>query len=185
MSRQRLMQINKDRKADAEYRRARVLKLSMMGKSASEIAGVEGIAVQTVYNNLSLARKETSIKAAEVREEIDADLLMLRQFALDSEEMTDAEIVSAVRGCGQDRARLFGADAPSRSESVNITANAENLERFRAILQACSGLDETQFQQGLDALRAIPRVVQALPEPPETSPLWGDQKKLGDGDAIE
>ena len=115
MSRRRLKQINKDRKSLSVMRRARMQKLSALGKSASEIAKVEGVAVQTVHNNLSIARKEASPIAAEIRSEADGELRGLLNFIKQSEEMTDAEIVREIRATWKDLRELHGADEPSKS----------------------------------------------------------------------
>ena len=72
-------------------------KLSALGKSAAEIAKVEGVAVKTVHNNLSLARKEASPIANAIREDADGELRGLLAFIKQSEEMTDAELVREVR----------------------------------------------------------------------------------------
>jgi hypothetical protein len=115
MSRRRLKQINKDRKSQSEVRRARMQKMSALGKSAAEIAQVEGVAIQTVHNNLVLARKEASPIANAIREEADGELRGLLSFIKQSEEMTDAELVREIRATWKDLRELHGADEPTKS----------------------------------------------------------------------
>jgi predicted transcriptional regulator len=175
MSRQRLRQINKDRKSTSEVRRARMQKLSALGKSAAEIAKTEGVAVQTVHNNLVLARKEASPIANAIREEADGELRVLLSFIKQSEEMTDAEIVREIRATWKDLRELHGADEPTRSESVNVNVDGQNVGPYRKFVQACSGLELDQIEQLFVMAREMPRRTRPLPEPPTTSPLWVKQ----------
>ena len=114
MSRQKLKQINADRAAIAKERRAKILKLGAEGKSTVEIAAEVGVAPKTVQNTRALSRGEATEKSQVIRDEADNILRGLADFAMQSEEMTDKEIVDAVRTCWTDLTRLHGANAPER-----------------------------------------------------------------------
>jgi hypothetical protein len=114
MSRQKLKQINADRAALAQERRAKILRLGAEGMSTEAIAAEVGVSPKTVANTRSLARSEVSEKSEAIRTEADSILRGLADFAMQSEEMTDKEIVDAVRSCWQDLSRLHGANAPER-----------------------------------------------------------------------
>jgi hypothetical protein len=166
VSRQRLKQINRDRAALAAERHAKILKLGAEGKSRTEIAAELGIKPHTVSN----IRGRSFEVAEEVRNEADQELRALKDFVLQSEEMTDKEIVDAVRGIWQDLTRLHGSNAPEKR--VTINADAENLGPYRQFVLACRGLDEAQFQELLSVAREMPRKTFTAPGPPATSPLW-------------
>ena len=114
MSRQKLKQINADRAAIAAERRAKILKLGAEGKSTVEIAAEVGLSPKTVQNTRALSRTEATEKSEVIRDEADNILRGLADFAMQSEEMTDKEIVDAVRTCWSDLTRLHGANAPER-----------------------------------------------------------------------
>ncbi len=171
MSRQRLKQINKDRKSQAEVRRARMQKLSALGKSAAEIAKVEGVAVKTVHNNLSLARKEASPIANAIREEADGELRGLLAFIKQSEEMTDAELVREVRATWKDLRELHGADEPSKS-IVGHVSGPQLDSLYLEIRQELLDLSDGDRQEALLLMREFaksrkkPVVVDAMPLQP-------------------
>jgi hypothetical protein len=135
-------------------------------------ADLMGGFVDQTKSELQIWRDDQLARIEEAWDSIESDMLM-----------TGAEKHMAWARWMKLEMDLRGTAAPSRSESVNLTVNAENLERFRLTLGASEGMNEMQFQAWLQLGREVQRVVRALPEPPETSPLWGDQKKLGDGDA--
>jgi len=182
MSRQALRKINKDRAANSAKRRARMLMLEAKGKSIAEIAGEIGVARKTVFNNLLRARQERGEATPEVRKNADDELRALKDFALQSTEMTDKEIVDAVRGIWQDLARLHGANAPTRNENLNLTGDLESLGPYRQFVLACRGLDQEQVDQLLTLAREMPRKPAPMAQPPKTSPLW-ENKQLEVGDA--
>jgi hypothetical protein len=171
MSRHRLKQINKDRSKQSQVRRARMQQLSAMGKSVTTIAQIEGVAVQTVHNNLSLARKEATPMANEIRVEADAVLRDLLTFIKSSEEMTDAEIVREIRATWKDLRDLHGADAPSKSIVGHISGpQLDSL--YLAIRQELLDLSDGDKQEALLLLRQFaksrtkPVVVDAMPLQP-------------------
>ena len=127
MTKRNLQTINEAKKNVAELRRARVQKLTAQHKTAAEIAKLEGVSVNQVYNDRCLARKEHPEIVARIRDEAEADYQMLLNLILTSEEMTDSEIVTAVRGIHKDRREMYGADDPSKSIVGHVSARLSTL----------------------------------------------------------
>lgn len=179
MSRQRLRQINKDRKSQSKVRRARMQKLSAFGKSAAEIAQVEGVAVKTVHNNLSIARKEASPIANEIRTEADGELRGLLDFIKQSEEMTDAEIVREIRATWKDLRALHGADEPTKS-IVGHVSGPQLDALYLDIRQELLDLSDEDKQEALLMMRNFAKT-RKRPVVVDAMPLQPVERSLNDG----
>jgi hypothetical protein len=77
---------------------------------------------------------------------------------------------------------LRGTAAPTRSENVNINADAESVSEYRLWVRACAGLDEEQRTDVRRYARSLKRKPVEMIQPPKTSPLW-EPKQLENGDA--
>ena len=62
MTKRNLQTINEAKKNVAELRRARVQKLTAQHKTAAEIAKLEGVSVNQVYNDRCLALGKSTLK---------------------------------------------------------------------------------------------------------------------------
>jgi hypothetical protein len=77
--------------------------------------------------------------------------------------------------------KLTGTAAPSRSETLNLNANAEDMDEYRLMVKACAGLDQEQRTDVRRYARSLPRKSAPMAQPPKTSPLW-ESKQLEAGD---
>jgi len=186
MSRQKLRQINRARKAAAELRRAEVLKKMSEGLPVSDIAEEMGLSRRTIYNQLLKAQREAPAVTAEVRAEADQELRALKDFILQSEEMTDKEIADSVRGIWQDLARLHGANAESKSLVLHANvADGEKLVGYRRFVAETRMLDPAQLEQVYQFARSLPRERAIPATPPATSELWEEDEKQRTGGTDE
>jgi hypothetical protein len=79
---------------------------------------------------------------------------------------------------------LRGTAAPTRSESLNVNADAENIGPYRKFVLAAQGLDELQIDQLLLMARELPRKPFVMAQPPKNSPLWSKTPKQLEGDGL-
>ena len=120
---------------------------------------------------MQLYREDQLARIADKWEEIESD-----------ETMTGAEKHLAWSRWMKLEMDLRGTAAPTRSESLSVNADAENIGPYRKFVLAVQGLDETQIEQLLLTAREMPRKPFVMVQPPKNSPLWGNTQRQLDGD---
>ncbi len=107
-----------------------------------------------------------------MRDEAEAAYQMLLNLVLESEEMSDGEIVTAVRGIHKDRREMYGADAPAKSIVGHI--NGPQLDALVLDIRAVL-LDADQATKE-ECLKSCKEIVRR-----NKKPLVVDAMQLTDG----
>jgi hypothetical protein len=126
---------------------------------------------QEAMTETQLYREDQLARIADKWEEIESD-----------ESMSGAEKHLAWSRWMKLEMDLRGTAAPTRSESLNVNADAENIGPYRKFVLAAQGLDESQIEQLLLTARELPRKPFVMAQPPKNSPLWGKTPKQLEGD---
>jgi hypothetical protein len=174
-----LQKANEGRKARAEARRIEMQKLAAQGKSDKHIAEQQGVALQTVKNNLTIARKDPLTITEDNRQATLDELMELKAEVKSHRKGSKPLPLAAVDRLikiAEVVMRLEGTAAPSKSITAHVDAT-ENIGPYRKFVLACSGLEESQIEQLFVVARDMPRISRPRPEPPTTSPLWVKQLK--------
>jgi hypothetical protein len=152
------------------------------GKTQGEVAKQLGVTRQTVNENLMGSGMTENITTV-ARAEAVSEMKQLRDEVLRHREGNKPLALAAIDRLiriAEVVMRLEGTAAPTRSESVSLHADAQNIGPYRQFVLACSGLEQDQIGQLLVMARELPRRQRALPEPPDSSPLWGKQLEGND-----
>lgn len=174
-----------------EARDARRLELARLIRETPDVTNLELAKALNVSRNtitqdrlaiMELARTETQTEIQLHRED-----QLTRIAAKWAEIEADTSMTGAEKHLAWSRwmkleVDLRGTAAPTRSESVNINADAENLSEYRLWVRACAGLDEEQRTDVRRYARSLLRKPIEMIQPPKTSPLW-EAKQLESGDA--
>jgi predicted DNA-binding transcriptional regulator YafY len=158
-------------------RRARVLQLLVEGKnscSASKILKAEGFgkgsSQPVVYRDIQALQQQFADRIPVEREEAYQELKQLKQFVKAAEDMTSSDVVTGLLAVHDRLARLCGLDAPTKSVSATVTANAGGPPEAFEFLRHAHGLSEEQLAEVyvfMDQLPRKPLVIDAsyFPEP--------------------
>jgi hypothetical protein len=99
------------------------------------------------------------------------ELEKLREALQDLLIPAEKRVELALKIIAQD-AKFKGTEAPSRSESVNVTLDGDAIGPYRQFVQASLGLTGEQFETLLRLAREMPRLPFEQVAPPLSSPLW-------------
>jgi hypothetical protein len=145
-----------------ETRRQEVANGVGKGKSLAELADKLKVHYRTVTRDFDLLRQKYAsadmeryeAQVAEYLEKLDAIEAALL-------EGLPTKVAAQLVGIGQERAKVQGIYAPSKSLSVSVGAESSPL--FLKMKKACAGLDEAQLDEVMRHAAALPRTRTAAP----------------------
>lgn len=161
----------------AEYRAKRISLVQYAEDMGVDYRTAQRDVVEFKRRQVAMVQDAVGFDAMIQRDEINqlkAELQILRARLAASEGMpADKRFAIALAIINQDvkimerEASLLGLDAPKKTVTAHLTTDQTG--RFHEVIEACAGLDEDQFKDGLRYLREIPR--KALPAPAGPPPL--------------
>jgi len=177
---------NRTSKATQETRQARAADMLNLGFTHHEVSSMLGVSPSTTWRDLEALtvrfKAEAGPAYAEfVKAQVAVFELMEKSLA---EGKIDHQTANSWRGIRDSISDLLGLNAPSRSVSVTVDAEEAlvGYKRFRY---------ETRFmsQEQLEQVYAFTKTLNVPPTPvrigpPETSPLWGGEKKPLEGEVL-
>lgn len=173
---------NKTSKAERAERQSKALELMKTGETQDAIAALLGISRTTFWRDLQTIEARYVAGSAEdvaafKKSQYEA---LIRIESATAEGSIDPDVANALVRVRDSVARLLGLNAPTRSVTATINADAEAIGPYRKFVQAVQGLDEQQIEQLFLMARELPRRGFTMVQPPETSPLWTKQLTEGD-----
>jgi transposase len=162
-----LQKANEGRKARAEARRIEMQKLAAQGKSDKHIAEQHGVALQTVKNNLTLARKDPLTITEDNRQATLDELMELKAEVKSHRKGSKPLPLAAVDRLikiAEVVMRLEGTAAPTKSISANVNLEQQiiPIEQQLEYLNAFAGLYEDERLEELDRVKARKRTCRVV-----------------------
>jgi hypothetical protein len=157
-------------------KRKRIVQLAVKGKTIREMSealtaeGYTGTSRAQVHRDLVFLAKTSSQNVEEAREEAHDELRQLKKMIATAEQLTFGEKVDKHLAVHDRLSRLLGMDAPTKSVSASINANAGTPSEAFEFLRHAHGLSEEQLAETyafMDELPRKPLVIDAsyFPEP--------------------
>src|SRR5882762_5433957 len=178
---------NKSPKAAVNARQEKAVDLIDVGFTPAEVTDILGVSPSTMKRDLGalVDRFKSDWGATKYQEIIAAQVAVFELMEKSLVEGSiDAQTATAWKGIRSEISTLLGLNAPSRSVSVTVDAEEALIgyKRFRY---------ETRFmsQEQLEQVYAFTKTLNVPPTPvrigpPETSPLWGGEKKPLEGEVL-
>jgi transposase len=162
-----LQKANEGRKARAEARRLEMQKLAAQGKSDKHIAEQQGVALQTVKNNLTIARKDPLTITEDNRQATLDELMELKAEVKSHRKGSKPLPLAAVDRLikiAEVVMRLEGTAAPTKSISANVNLEQQiiPIEQQLEYLNAFAGLYEDERLEELDRVKARKRTCRVV-----------------------
>jgi hypothetical protein len=141
-------------------RHEELIRLAAGGATQGEQALAVGLSRAQVNRDWKEIRQTSPEKVAVRREQFATELDAMKRFILEEAVLTDSQMIDAWLSIVDRAAKLFGLDAPTRSENINVNVEADKLVGYRKFVVATRHLDEEQISSVYDFIASIP------PRPP-------------------
>jgi hypothetical protein len=137
-------------------RHEELIRLAAGGANQTEQALAVGVSRHTVVNDWRLIRQTSPEKVAARREQFATELDSMKRFILEEAVLTDSQMIDAWLSIVDRAAKLFGLDAPTRSENINVNVEADKLVGYRKFVVATRRLDEELMSSVYAFIASIP-----------------------------